>query len=249
VRNPVLFSVCALLVSFATPGFGQECNPSPHGPSRYCFALDFIEALRIAHNAYTLYGDDDGLAPCGTQGSAIDVIYRAKQREQAFGRVLRLLRESAASLDSSIQLTRDALRFAILPHFRLSRDAQRYCKHMADRSLPTGFETPSQMADSAASARLRIHNAAEMLFVAVGEISDGLAEMDPATDRLTILRLSAEQRQTLLETLASAFGPEVTTFDPKNPKMLGTDFATIGATFYAFLADKVWRLQPITPNR
>jgi hypothetical protein len=83
-----------------------------------------------------------------------------------------------------------------------------------------------------------------MLMVAVGEVSDGLADIDPSTNRLTILRLSTEQREALLTRIVDGFGPEVRDFDDDNPKMLSTDFATVAATFYNFLANQAWRLQP-----
>lgn len=239
----LIISVATLMGLLSTPSLGQECGPSPRGPSRYCFAHDLVHTLQIAHNAYTLYGDTVGLAPCFV-GSAADVIYRAKQLEQAFNQALIVLRASSASPDSSIRLSVEALVFAYATHLRVIRNVQRYCRSLADGSVPPGFRRPSEIADSAAQTRLELHNATEMLMVAVGEVSDGLADIDPSTNRLTILRLSAEQREALLTRILDAFGPGVRDFDEHNPKMLSTDFATVAANFYDFLSNQAWRLQP-----
>jgi hypothetical protein len=237
------------MVLVTIPAFGQECQSGDRNPSRYCFALDVIQTLQIAHNAYALYGDTIGvgLAPC-IAGEAADFIYRAKQQEQAFNHALLVLRPSAASSDSSIRLSRQGLVFAYSTNLKVTLDIQRHCRLLADGLLPPGFTRPSQVADSAAKTRLALHNASEPVLISVAEVSDGLADIDPSTNRLTILRLSAEQRETLLTMLANAFGPDVRTFDRNNPKMLSTDFATAAATFYNFLSDKAWRLQP-TPRQ
>src|SRR5437016_2605693 len=157
MRRPLLLAVAALVALPATPVFGQDCGPSRRNPSRFCFALDVIETLRLAHNAYTLYGDSSGvgLAPCRT-GGAVDVIYRAKQREQAFDQAHRVLLESAVSHDSSIWSSIRVLTIAYATHLKVARDVQRYCKYLADGSLPVGLRTPSQVADSLAQTRLEL---------------------------------------------------------------------------------------------
>ena len=124
MRCAAPFGAIALAVVLATPAFGQECGSDRRGPSRYCFALDLIETLRIAHNAYKLYGDSIGLATCFT-GGAVDVIYRAKQREQSFRQALTVLRASASSPDSSIHLSGQALAFAYATNLSAALDEQR----------------------------------------------------------------------------------------------------------------------------
>jgi len=241
MRRPLLLAVAALVALPATPVFGQDCGPSRRNPSRFCFALDVIETLRLAHNAYTLYGDSSGvgLAPCRTGGAA-DVIYRAKQREQAFNQTHRVLLESAASPDSNIWSSIQVLTVAYATYLRVSRDFQRYCKYLADDSWPVGLRAPSQVADSLAQTRLVLNDAGKLLIDALRDISESLADIDPATRKVTILRLSAEQREKLLSTIADAFGPEVTATD----KVLSTDFATAAAIFYSFLVNQGWRFPP-----
>lgn len=241
MRLPLL-TIVALMVFSTTPALAQECEPNRQSPSRYCFALDLIESLRLGHNAYVVYGDSVGLAPCFADGAA-DVIYRAKQRAQAFTIAITFLLASAASPDSVIRSSREALMMAYATHLRAALDVQQYCRYFADGSLPPGFETPGQVADSAAQMRLRLNNATTLVIIAIGEISDGLTDMDPVTRKLTILRLSAEQRETLLTRMIAAFGPNVATFDRNNVRRLSTDFETAAGTFYDFL-DEAWQLQP-----
>jgi len=238
VQRLLLLVVTAVVLLPATPAIGQECGPSRSGPSRYCFALGLIQTLELGHKAYTLYGDSGGvgLAPCRT-GGAVDVIYRAKQREQAFNETHRILLESAASPDSIIWESIKFLTVAYGTYGTVSRDIQRYCKYVAGDSLPVGLRTPGQVAESLAHTRLLLDDAGKLLFLAVGEISKGLADIDPATRKVTLLRLSAKQRETLLSTMADAFGPEVTATN----KTLSTDFATAAAIFYSFLANQGWQ--------
>jgi hypothetical protein len=213
----------------------QDCG------SRYCFALTVIQSLGEAHKAYLLWPDSalDGCAPGADPQALVTVLYNAKQHMAQFQSAQDLLNPYRASRDSVIRNTITFLDGAYLIHGRRAQKIAAYCRLLADGKTLPGFGTRSQMADSAANDKAQLDLALEGVLAATGELGDGLSAMDPRTDRLTFLLLTAKQREELLSALRREFGPEVVRGKP-----LSTDFGDAAESFYGWLNDPQWKLKP-----
>ena len=218
------------------PAVGQDCA------SRYCFAQTLIQSLREAHKAYVLWPDSglDGCAPEAGAQALVTVIYNAKQHVAQFQAAHDLLNPYRANRDSIIRNTITLLDGAYLIHARLAQKIATYCRTIADGKMPPGFGSRSQMADSAASEKVQLDLALKALVAATGELGDGLSAIEVRTNRLTLLLLTAEQREELLSALRRAFGPEVASGKP-----LSTDFGDAAELFYGWLNDPRWHLKPV----
>ncbi len=226
--------VLALSITPLSVAAAQECT------THYCFSFAVLESLKKGHTAYALW-PDSGIAACLPSGNTtgVDVLYSAKQRTNQFHMARATLDPYRASDDSILRNTIELLDGAYTIHMRLAAKTERYCRLLADGKIPPGFETPSQMADSAANDKVALDMALRSLIAAVGELGFGLSAIDHRTNKLTILLLTNQERQEILSTLRRDFGPEVASNKP-----LSTDFADAGVVFYHWLSDPRWQTIP-----
>src|SRR6202040_2809672 len=110
------------------------------------------------------------------------VIYSARQREAKLQAAHRSLDSFRRSADSIIRKTVQFLDAAYVIHARFARKMAGYCRLVSDGKMPPGFETPSQMADSAAKEKVMLDFALKGLVAATGELGGGLSAIDSRTN-------------------------------------------------------------------